>query len=164
MKTILLAGLSALALIGAAPSGARAMTQDHYSDMTRPPGEMRSDAVWNAALNACYRRTGAKRSQPDTPAFKTCMRGEGWQWEYVVNVPDRNRADERREATSPFRFSTGGGGDADPAPSGPDINASIAADAAANAANAAAQDQFNQAMQQTIQNEVNFNTIYSQGN
>lgn len=47
------------------------------SDRTHP----RSDAVFEADLNACYAQSGASRRQRDTPAFKTCMLGRRWRWQ-----------------------------------------------------------------------------------
>src|SRR5271155_1904760 len=58
-----------------------AFAVDNYHDLVRPHGRARSDALFDADLEACYARTGGSRSQPDTPAFKTCMLGRRWQWQ-----------------------------------------------------------------------------------
>jgi hypothetical protein len=58
-----------------------AFAVDNYHDLVRPHGRARSDAVFNVDLNACYAQTGASRSQPDTPAFKTYMLGRRWRWQ-----------------------------------------------------------------------------------
>ena len=63
--------------------GAQAHTNDTYYDMIRPNGHPRSDAVFQAALNACYTQTGANRFSGDTPAFKQCMRGHSYRWSSV---------------------------------------------------------------------------------
>jgi hypothetical protein len=65
----------AMAFAGAAFAG------DNYHDLVRPHGQARSDAAFDADLDACYAQTGASRSQPDTPAFKTCMLGRRWRWQ-----------------------------------------------------------------------------------
>jgi hypothetical protein len=69
--------------------GAQARTNDTYYDTIRPNGHPRSDAVFQAALDACYRRTGASRFSGDTPAFKQCMLGRGYRWESVQIVRSR---------------------------------------------------------------------------
>ena len=57
-----------------------AFASDNYRDLVRPHGQARSDAAFDADLNACYAQTGASRTQRDTPAFKTCMFARRWRW------------------------------------------------------------------------------------
>ena len=58
-------------------------SDDTYYDLVHPNGHPRSDAVFQADLNFCYRETGASRFRQDTPAFKQCMLGRKWRWESV---------------------------------------------------------------------------------
>jgi hypothetical protein len=76
-------------------AGAHATSLDNYRDLIRPHGQKRSDAVFQATLDACYAQTGASRFHADTPAFKQCMLGRGFRWTWVRNVPEpRARASE----------------------------------------------------------------------
>jgi hypothetical protein len=60
---------------------------DTYRDLVRPNGKPRSDAIFNADLDACYRQTGQSRyADGDTPAFKQCMLGRKWRWQSVSIV------------------------------------------------------------------------------
>ena len=71
-------------------------SNDTYYDLVRPNGQPRSDAVFNADLNFCYRQTGDSRyGLGDTPAFKQCMLGRKWRWELVriVRSPSSGRHD-----------------------------------------------------------------------
>ncbi|HXW27841.1 MAG TPA: hypothetical protein VEK55_00650 [Xanthobacteraceae bacterium] len=70
-------------------------SNDTYYDLVRPNGQPRSDAVFNADLNFCYRQTGASRYRQDTPAFKRCMLGRQWQWQSVriTRSPSQRRRD-----------------------------------------------------------------------
>jgi len=71
-----------VALISCASAFAgAALAGDTYYDLVRPHGHPRSDAVFEADLNACYAQTGASRTQRDTPAFRTCMLGRRWRWQ-----------------------------------------------------------------------------------
>jgi len=63
--------------------GAHASSLDTYRDLIRPNGHPRSNAIHQADLDFCYRRTGASRYRPDTPAFKQCMLGRGYRWTSV---------------------------------------------------------------------------------
>jgi hypothetical protein len=60
-----------------------------FRDIIRPNGHKRSDAVGDAALNLCYRRTGLSRYEADTQTFKDCMLTQGYQWVSTkqVSVP-----------------------------------------------------------------------------
>lgn len=66
---------------------AAATPEDTYYDLIRPNGHPRSDAVFQADLEACYNQTGADRTRRDTPAFKKCMLGRGNRWMSTRNVP-----------------------------------------------------------------------------
>jgi hypothetical protein len=69
---------------------------DTYYDLVRPNGQPRSDAIFNADLNFCYRQTGDSRyGDGDTPAFKQCMLGRKWRWESsrIVRSPSKRRLD-----------------------------------------------------------------------
>ena len=77
--------LAAMLLLGAAAT-ADARTLDRYYDTIRHNGHPRADAVFRAALNACYAQTGASRNRADTAAFKRCMRGRGYRWMSVGAV------------------------------------------------------------------------------
>jgi hypothetical protein len=85
MKRTLL--IAALLLAGVA--GAHA---DHfeasYHDLIRPHGKPRSDAVFNADINACDSQTGQDPTLADTPAFRRCMlkRGYRFQSQRLVGV------------------------------------------------------------------------------
>ena len=68
-------------------------SEDTYTDLVRPNGQPRSDAVFNADLNFCYRQTGASRMDADTPAFKQCMLGRQWKWDSVKTVRPPRRPD-----------------------------------------------------------------------
>ena len=78
---VLLCGLAA----------AHAGTNDTYYDLVRPNGQPRSDAIFDADLNFCYRQTGAGRYAQDTPAFKQCMFGRQWRWESVRITPSPSK-------------------------------------------------------------------------
>jgi hypothetical protein len=70
-------------------------SHDTYFDLVRPNGHPRSDAIFEADLNFCYRQTGPNRMQQDTPAFKKCMLGRQWRWESVQTVRDPSRSKRR---------------------------------------------------------------------
>ncbi|MBV9246430.1 MAG: hypothetical protein JO366_16650, partial [Methylobacteriaceae bacterium] len=53
----------------------------NYRDLVRPHGRPRSDSIFQAAVEACYARTGADRTLADTPAFKRCMLTRGYRWQ-----------------------------------------------------------------------------------
>jgi hypothetical protein len=60
-----------------------------YRDLIRPGGQPRSDAVYQENLDFCYGQTGADRNLADTPAFKQCMLGRGYRWQYTHDVSDQ---------------------------------------------------------------------------
>jgi hypothetical protein len=87
MKRILIKRiLITTALLLGTALNAQAGTNDTYYDMIRPHGRPRSDTIFQAALDACYNRTGASRFSADTPAFKQCMLGLSYRWVSVRTV------------------------------------------------------------------------------
>jgi hypothetical protein len=84
-KIIMTAALVLASLSPALASSHYAMT---YHDNIRPHGRPRSDAVYNAALDACYAQTGLPRNAPDTQAFKDCMTTHGYSWTSTKLVQD----------------------------------------------------------------------------
>jgi hypothetical protein len=78
MKRALL--IAAMLLAGAASAHADQF-ETTYHDLIRPHGKPRSDAVFNAALDACYRQTGEDRTLADTPAFRQCMLKGGYRFQ-----------------------------------------------------------------------------------
>ena len=57
-------------------------SNDTYYDLVRPNGQPRSDAIFDADLNFCYRQTGDSRYRlGDSSAFKQCMLGRGYRWQ-----------------------------------------------------------------------------------
>ena len=114
-----------------------------YYDTIRPHGHPRSDAIYNASVNACYRSSGQSRTAVhDTDAFKSCMLSRGYRFQYTNIVQDPPSAAERavaqRSYTGPsVSVSIGGSYDDEPTPTtdlsqqaaqqtADDINASIA--------------------------------------
>jgi hypothetical protein len=53
-----------------------------YHDLIRPHGHPRSDAIHEADLDFCYQQTGQSRYSLDGPAFKKCMLGRGYRFEW----------------------------------------------------------------------------------
>jgi hypothetical protein len=90
------------AMLVASVAGAHA---DHYTtmyrDLIRPHGQPRSDAIYQANLDVCYDRTHADRMKNDTPAFKTCMLGRGYRWQYTRLVRDAPPVDDAEESSPP---------------------------------------------------------------
>jgi hypothetical protein len=85
--------ISALILFNIA--GARAGHLDNmYRDQIRPHGHVRSDAIYDANLDACYDQTGADRNVADTATFKKCMLMRGWRWQYTRLVRDAVPAED----------------------------------------------------------------------
>jgi len=93
--------------------GAQAGTNDTYYDMIRPNGHPRSDAIFQAALNACYSQTGASRFSADTPAFKQCMLGRSYRWTSVQTIPTRGSGSI---GPDPFSFTSPAGPSPDTSP------------------------------------------------
>ena len=82
--------LAAAALVAAFSSSAMASShyETTYHDNIRPNGRPRSDAVYNAALNDCYAKTGLARNARDTQAFKDCMTTHDYRWVVTKEVQD----------------------------------------------------------------------------
>jgi hypothetical protein len=51
-----------------------------YKDITRPNGQKRSDAVYQADVDACRQQTGGSLYLPDSAAMKKCMLGDGFRF------------------------------------------------------------------------------------
>ena len=83
--TIYKCGIAIAVALMCGLAAAHAGTSDTYYDLVRPNGHPRSDAIFDADLNFCYGQTDASRTSQDTPAFKQCMLGRKWRWEFVKN-------------------------------------------------------------------------------
>jgi hypothetical protein len=150
-------------------SSANASThgESTYYDTIRPHGHPRSDAIYNANVNACYSSSGESRMAVyDTPAYKQCMLSRGYRFEYTDVVQDPPSATSRSVAQQSYSgpsvtISIGGGGDDDEPATAPDnndwaaqqeqsamdaANAGYAQDAATAAANVAAAATFDAQM------------------
>ena len=86
MKKIVIA--TALVIASLSPALASSHYETMYHDNIRPHGKPRSDAVYNAALDACYAQTGIDRNGPDTQAFRDCMTAHDYRWVYTREVQD----------------------------------------------------------------------------
>lgn len=80
--------VAALLLCSLSQAYAASHAEMVYCDTIRPHGHKRSDAVGNASLDFCYRKTGASRYEADTPAFKDCMSTRGYRWVSSKQVRD----------------------------------------------------------------------------
>jgi hypothetical protein len=104
MNKILCTGIGVFGLISVATApAAQAASLDDYYDLVRTNGQPRSEAVFQTAPNDCYNQTGASRYQPDTPAFKACMLGKSFRWQYVTTVPTPPPASAPRVAANASR-------------------------------------------------------------
>jgi hypothetical protein len=118
MKTLAKLTLVIATLATGLASSASASThgESTYYDTIRPHGHPRSDAIYNAGVNACYRSSGQSRTAVhDTDAFKSCMLSRGYRFQYTDVVQDPPSAAERavaqRSYTGPsVTISIGGGG------------------------------------------------------
>lgn len=163
MRTLL---VTSMLLLGGACCAFAGTPIDHYRDLIRPHGHPRSNAVFQTSLDRCYSRTGADRTKHDTPAFKQCMATQHYRWLHASRSPAPARRQPATQAAAgwpPFHVEIGFGGTAssNDSPSTPNPSADIDR---TNQMNAAAQDQVNAGIAATTQTEVQFNTIYSQGN
>jgi hypothetical protein len=77
MKRAIIIGMLLLTGVGAAHADYYETT---YHDVIRPHGKPRSDAIYQANLDACYSKTREDRTQPDTPAFRQCMLVHGYSF------------------------------------------------------------------------------------
>jgi hypothetical protein len=92
-RAIVIAGL---VLCSVAQAYATTHYEMNYRDTIRPHGHKRSEAVYNSALDSCYRQTGLARDAADTQAFKDCMKGLGFRWlstKLVQDPPSRQKDD-----------------------------------------------------------------------
>src|ERR1700685_1176532 len=80
--------IAALVLGSSSPAFAAPHYVMRYHDMVHPNGHKISDAVFNAALDACFARTGLARNAAATPAFKDCMKAHNLQWVWTKLVQD----------------------------------------------------------------------------
>ena len=78
MKKIIMT--AALVLASLSPALASLHYETTYHDNIRPHDRPRSDAVYNAALDACYAQTGQPREARDSEAFKDCMQTHSYSW------------------------------------------------------------------------------------
>jgi hypothetical protein len=166
-KLMLAAAILATGMISSASASSHG--ESTYYDTIRSHGHPRSDAVYNANVNACYSSSGESRTAVyDSPAFKQCMLSRGYRFEYTKVVQDPPSATSRSVAQSysgpsvTISIGGGGGGDddeaADTAAENNDwaaqqeqsamdaANAAYAQDAATAAANAAAATSFDMQM------------------
>jgi hypothetical protein len=79
---------TALVLGSLSPAFATTRYVMKYHDMVHPNGHKISQAVFNAALNACFAQTGLARNAAATPAFKDCMKAHNLQWVWTKLVQD----------------------------------------------------------------------------
>jgi hypothetical protein len=90
-KLMLAVAILATGLVSSASASTHG--ESTYYDTIRPHGHPRSDAIYNANVNACYSSSGESRTAVyDTPAFKQCMLSRGYRFEYTKVVQDPPRA------------------------------------------------------------------------
>jgi hypothetical protein len=112
---MLAVAILATAMVSSASASSHGETT--YYDTIRPHGHPRSDAVYNAAVNACYSSSGESRMAVyDTPAFKQCMLSRGYRFEFTKVVQDAPSAATRSVAQQSYSgpsvtISIGGGDD-----------------------------------------------------
>lgn len=101
-KLTLAIALLATGLVSSASASSHGETT--YYDTIRPHGHPRSDAIYNANLNACYKSSGESRTAVyDTPAFKQCMLTRGYRFEFTKVVQDAPTTTAR--AAAPWYYS-----------------------------------------------------------
>ena len=114
MKRIIVA--TALLLGTAIATQAHAAPQTMYKDL-RPNGHKRSDAAYQADVDACYRRTGGNPDVPDSAAMKKCMLSNGYSFLWQRGFGGASR--QASPADDPGS-SSGPSVDSSPASTGPD--------------------------------------------
>jgi hypothetical protein len=141
----------AVLAIGLVSSASAATHSDKmYYDTIRPHGHPRSQTLYDAGVNACYRATRESRTAIyDTAAFKTCMLARGYRYQYTNVVQDppttAARSVAQRSYTGPsVSISIGGSYDADAVDT-------AAADSAAQQQSQDATDITNAGIAQTVQ-------------
>jgi hypothetical protein len=116
-KLTLAVAVLATGLVSSA--GASTRSEKMYHDTIRPHGHPRSFALYSASVDACYSATGESRAALyDTPAFKKCMLGRGYRFEFTKVLQDPPAAAARsvaqRSYTGPgISISIGGSYDND---------------------------------------------------
>jgi hypothetical protein len=103
---------AALIVTSLSPALASSHYEMTYHDTIRPNGHPRSDKIYNAALDYCYRQTGLSRNDADTAAFKACMKTRGYRWLSTKLVQDAQSVAPRK--TSPRNTAQDDGGFIDP--------------------------------------------------
>ena len=86
MKKVLIT--AAVVIASLSPALASSHYDTMYHDNIRPHGHPRPQAVYDAALDACYSQTGLAREAKDTQAFKDCMASHDYRWVYTREVQD----------------------------------------------------------------------------
>ncbi len=86
---------AALALLPLSTAFASSHYETMYRDTIRPHGQLRSQKIYDAALDYCYGETHESRTEPDTQAFKDCMAGRGYQYRSTKEVQDQPRRTAR---------------------------------------------------------------------
>jgi hypothetical protein len=127
MPTKLMLVIAVLATGLASSAVASTHGESTYYDTIRPHGHPRSDAIYNASVNACYRSSGESRTAVhDTDAFKSCMLSRGYRFQYTNVVQDPPSAAERavaqRSYTGPSVSVSIGGSYDDSDESAPTVN------------------------------------------
>jgi hypothetical protein len=85
MKKLIAAALFVTSL---SPALASPHYDQMYHDNIRPNGHPRPQAVYDAALDACYSQTGLARDAKDTQAFRDCMATHDYRWVYSRLLQD----------------------------------------------------------------------------
>jgi hypothetical protein len=150
-KLMLAVAILAMGMVSSANASTHG--ESYYHDTIHPHGHPRSDAVYNANVNACYSSSGESRMAVyDTPAFKQCMLLRGYRFEYTKVVQDPPSATSRSLVQKSYSgpsvtISIGGGGDDEDAANA----AAEAADEAARQQSQDATDITNAGIAQTVQ-------------
>ena len=111
-KLMLAVAILATGMISSASASSHG--ESTYYDTIRPHGHPRSDAIYNANVNACYSSSGESRTAVyDTPAFKQCMLSRGYRFEYtkVVQDPSATSRSVAQSYSGPSLTISIGGGD-----------------------------------------------------
>ena len=163
-KLTLAVAILAIGMVSSASASTHG--ESTYYDTIRPHGHPRSEAIYNANVNACYSSSGESRMAVyDTPAFKQCMLSRGYRFEFTKVVQDAPSAATRsvaqRSYSGPSVTISIGGGDDEAASTAAEnndwaaqqeqsamdaANAGYAQDAATAAANVAAAATFDAQM------------------
>jgi len=96
MKKVILA--AAFTLVSLSSALASPLYDQMYHDNIRLNGHPRPQAVYDAALDACYSQTGLARDAKDTQAFKDCMATHDFRWVYSRPVKDPQQTGHIRDS------------------------------------------------------------------